>query len=169
MSEERVPRLLRELREADEGRGAGAGVETRVMAGFRRRRRAARAWTAMKIAAAVVMVAGSAFLWRGLTQAPETMTVQAPLPPAPPAMASAKVLSRPARRRLHEVVTQFYPLMDAPPPFDRGELVRVSLPASALERAGFLVAGAGPDDRVPADVLFGEEGLARAIRFVSYQ
>jgi hypothetical protein len=80
---------------------------------------------------------------------------------------------RPVRRKaqpqLREIVTQFYPLMDTPPPFERGELVRVSLPASALRRAGFEIEGAEPDDEIEADVLMGEEGLARAIRFVSYQ
>ncbi len=76
---------------------------------------------------------------------------------------------RKPRPQLREIVTQFYPLMDTPPPFERGELVRVSLPASALQKAGFEVEGAGPDDKVEVDVLMGEEGLARAVRFVSYQ
>ena len=59
--------------------------------------------------------------------------------------------------------------MDTPPPFERGELVRARLSAAALQRAGFDVAGTGPDDAVEVDVLMGEEGLARAIRFVNYQ
>jgi hypothetical protein len=85
--------------------------------------------------------------------------------PAAAAVPHPKARSQPPR----EVLTEFYPLMDTPPPFERGELVRMSLPVSAVQRAGFPVEGAGADDSVEADVLIGEEGLARAIRFVSYQ
>jgi hypothetical protein len=81
------------------------------------------------------------------------------------ALPHPKPRSQPPR----EVLTEFYPLMDTPPPFERGELVRMSLPVSAVQRAGFPVEGTGTDDSVEADVLIGEEGLARAIRFVSYQ
>lgn len=175
MSEDRVLSALRDLRVADAERQAGHGVEARLLREFRRRKRSATVWAAVKIAAAAVLslgsIAGLAGVWRGLTRAPETLAVEAPLP-SPPTIAVARPQPRPLVRLkpvLREVVTEFYPLMDAPPPFERGEVVRVSLPASALERAGFLVAGAGPDDKIPADVLFGEEGLARAIRFVSYQ
>ncbi len=106
------------------------------------------------------------------------MEIAAPFPaasPTPPSVvatptpAKPRVAPRKPRPQLREIVTRFYPLMDTPPPTDGDELLRVSLPVSALERAVFVVTGAGPDDQVPADVLVGEEGLARAIRFVGYQ
>jgi hypothetical protein len=67
-----------------------------------------------------------------------------------------------------EIVTDFFPLVDYAPPFERGELVRVSLPASAMRTVGLPVREDRLGDRVQADVLVGQEGLARAIRFVSY-
>jgi len=68
-----------------------------------------------------------------------------------------------------EIVTEFFPLMDAPPPMERGELWRVTVPASTMRAVGLPV---NPDrwtDRVQADVLVGQEGMARAIRFVSFE
>jgi hypothetical protein len=49
---------------------------------------------------------------------------------------------------------------------DGGQLVRVELPRSALTRFGLPVNAETAGGRVKADVLLGEDGLARAIRFV---
>jgi hypothetical protein len=67
-----------------------------------------------------------------------------------------------------EIVTEFFPLMDAPPPFERGQLVRMLVPASTMRTVGLPIAPERWNDRVQADVLVGEEGMARAIRFVSF-
>lgn len=67
-----------------------------------------------------------------------------------------------------EVTTDFIPLMQGER-FTQGEgghLVRVELPRSALERFGLPVNAERAGGRVKADVLMGEDGLARAIRFV---
>ncbi len=107
--------------------------------------------------------------------APVLPSIESAAPPSvvvsPPDAVQPRPVVRKQRPQLREVVTQFYPLMDTPPPpgLSEGTLVRASLPASALRKAGFEVEGAGPDDKVDVDVLMGEEGLARAIRFVSYQ
>ncbi len=76
---------------------------------------------------------------------------------------------RPSPRQPREVVTQFFPLLDVAPPFERGELLRVTVPASAMRKVGLPVNEDHLTDRVYADVLVGQEGLARAIRFVSYE
>jgi hypothetical protein len=68
-----------------------------------------------------------------------------------------------------EVVTDFFPLMDAAPPFERGELLRVTVPAWALRTVGLPVDEDHLTDPVQADVLVGEEGLARSIRFVGFR
>jgi hypothetical protein len=47
--------------------------------------------------------------------------------------------------------------------------LRVSLPASAMRGVGLAVSEDRLTDMVQADVLVGQEGLARAIRFVRYQ
>ena len=80
-------------------------------------------------------------------------------------------LARPAPPQVQarEIVTEFFPLLDAAPPFERGELLRVTVPASTMRKVGLPVNEDRLGDRVYADVLVGQEGLARAIRFVSYE
>jgi hypothetical protein len=51
-------------------------------------------------------------------------------------------------------------------PLDRGYLVRVELPRTALRKFGLPMNEDRAAERVMADVLMGEDGLARAIRFV---
>ncbi|MEO8097371.1 MAG: hypothetical protein ABI811_06680 [Acidobacteriota bacterium] len=98
--------------------------------------------------------------------------------PAAPEAAFAKtdvVMAVPVRRTRasapvrREVVTEFFSLMDAPPPFERGQLLRVVVPASTMRSVGLPVNPDRWSERIQADVLVGEEGMARAIRFVSYQ
>jgi hypothetical protein len=68
-----------------------------------------------------------------------------------------------------QLVTRFYPLMDAPPPLGDGILVRVMVPPSTLRIAGIPVSDSQMNGNVEADVLIGEDGLARAIRFVGFE
>jgi hypothetical protein len=67
-----------------------------------------------------------------------------------------------------EYATDFIPLYQAEQtgPVVTGQLVRVELPRSALSRLGLPVTAEGSTDRVKADVLLGEDGMARAVRFV---
>jgi hypothetical protein len=178
MSDERVLAALQALREADEEREASPELEARLMQAFRWRRQRVWRWAGVGIAAGIVGLVGLPAAHRpgqrelgaaAAVRAPASAVVTGPSVKAPEEPPKPRPVLRKARPQLREIVTEFYPLMDTPPPFERGELVRVSLPASALRRAGFEVEGAGPDDTVEADVLMGEEGLARAIRFVSYQ
>ena len=68
-----------------------------------------------------------------------------------------------------EIVTEFFPLMNPAPPFERGQLLRVELPASAMQMIGLPVRHEHLADPIQADVLVGEEGLPRAIRFVQFE
>lgn len=67
-----------------------------------------------------------------------------------------------------ERLTDFMPLVaGAPaPPLESGQLVRVELPRSALASLGLPVNVEREHELVKADVLLGNDGLARAIRFV---
>jgi hypothetical protein len=170
MSEERVVEALKALREADRHCEAGPQVEIRLMQAVARRR-AARLW--MRSAAVAVAAAAAVVILlhaRRSERAPDGLTpvVTAvvlnpePVTPEPP----PPVRTKPAPR---EVTTKFYPLMELAPPFERGELVRMTLPASTMRDVGLFVNASHMDDPVQADVLIGQEGLARAIRFVSYQ
>jgi len=96
-------------------------------------------------------------------------TVPEEIAAAAPALTPASRAKRLAAPAPHEVVTDFFPLMDAPPPFERGQLLRVMVPASTMRSVGLPISPERWSERVQADVLVGEEGMARAIRFVSYE
>ncbi len=61
----------------------------------------------------------------------------------------------------------FYPVpgADGLPPYENAMVVRVELPVSSLRLMGLPVPGAGVEP-VQADVLLGQDGLARGVRFV---
>lgn len=67
-----------------------------------------------------------------------------------------------------EVATDFMPLTydAAATPLDSGHLVRVELPRTALLSMGLPMNAERANEYVKADVLMGEDGVARAIRFV---
>lgn len=62
----------------------------------------------------------------------------------------------------------FYPLPEAEalPPVENAVVVRVQLPISSLESMGLPVGGEQPDGSVQADLLLGQDGLARGVRLV---
>ena len=67
-----------------------------------------------------------------------------------------------------ETVTDFFPLTftaDASAP-ESGHLVRVTIPRSALVAMGLPMNAERAGELVRADVFFGDDGLARAIRFI---
>jgi hypothetical protein len=67
-----------------------------------------------------------------------------------------------------EIVSDFFPLRAGPVlgPGELGQVVRTAVPRREARRMGFLLdeVGDGPD--LPADVLVGGDGSARAVRFV---
>jgi len=67
-----------------------------------------------------------------------------------------------------EVVTRFFPLREGEDltTLDSLQVVRVELPGSALGEVGFPVDPETANEPVKADVVLGQDGLARAIRFV---
>jgi len=67
-----------------------------------------------------------------------------------------------------EVVTQFFPLREGEDlaALESAQLMRVELPGSALREVGLLVDPETASEPVKADVVLGQDGLARAIRFV---
>ena len=159
--------LLKALADSDREKEAPPEVEVRLRATFRRKYRP-RIWPYV---AAIGLAAGMALFF---VRAPKPQShvqpqeIAAVTPPAP-----ALQVAKPAPRRVahrhppREVVTEFYPLLEDPLPFERGELLRVSLPAAAMRSVGVPVSEDRLTEMVQADVLVGQEGLARAIRFVN--
>ena len=182
--EERILAALKALADADRGAAARPEVEARVLAAFRRRQRI-RVWSAAAWAVAAAAAVVAALLvhdWRPKPQrvqvaiAPETrdsghQAVEESGGPVAVVAATRRVAAHSvtSRRQPREIVTDFFPLLDAAPPFESGELIRVTVPASTMRRVGLPVNEDRADDPILADVLIGQEGLARAIRFVSVQ
>ena len=104
----------------------------------------------------------------------EVAGVEAPLPPAPkPRHVRHVPARRPENTQLAnhvntEIATDFIPLsyMTAANLQDGGQIIRVELPRSALAKFGLPVNMDRYNEKVKADVLFGVDGMAHAIRFV---
>ena len=67
-----------------------------------------------------------------------------------------------------EIVTDFFPLLEAEPFWSPGEIqvVRITLRRSALLYLGVPVSEERAAERIQADVILGEDGTARALRLV---
>jgi hypothetical protein len=189
-SEDYLAAALRTLAEQDRQREAPEHVEARLRQAFRRKQ-AQRRWrnrlTWSLAAAAVIAAVGLAGLrqkapvvsppQKVAARPPQLAVVDLPQVETPVAERTAPLkarrppLARPAPPivQTREIVTEFFPLLDVPPPFERGELLRVTVPASTMRKVGLPVNEDRLTERVYADVLVGQEGLARAIRFVRYE
>lgn len=178
MPEDRILNALNALKEADDGLEAGPGVEARLMDAFRKQRSQK---VRSRVVASVAMLAAAAMAVT-LAVRPKPVVSDPPAPAAalmrPDSPPQAEVTpATPAPRKvrhrkpapIREIATQFYPLLDVQPPFERGELVRVVVPAGTMRTVGFPVSEDHVSDLVQADVLVGQEGLARAIRFVGFE
>lgn len=77
-----------------------------------------------------------------------------------------RIANNPAPQR--EVATEFIPVMygQGLPPIEGGRLIRVQLPRSALWSFGLPMNVDRAGSRITADVLVGNDGMARAVRFV---
>ncbi len=150
-----------------------------------------RPW--LPAAAAIVIVVGSVFVWRmngpmvvgeHWAKAPRPSWTSAPAakPPAqtighealPPTVVEA---SHPARhvpiRKASPKVNVVRPtgFVELPwtaglPAFESGEIVRMEVPVASLPAYGIDISS-GADRPVEADILIGQDGLARAIRLVT--
>ena len=154
--------LLKALADHDRHLEASDAVEMRLRAAFRKQH-SRRAWPYFALA----MVAAIALVLF-LIPRPKEQTMQITVAAPPVVNVPTPRMPTPVIARSHqprEIATEFYPLVEDMP-FDRGEIFRVELPAIAMRRVGLPVSEDHLGDRVQADVLVGEEGLARAVRFV---
>jgi hypothetical protein len=166
-------RLRAWLRPLDAGEQAPPRVEAALLAAYRRKH-ARRRW---KYLAPVPLAA--ALLWPlAFREAPPPPAAPAPQPapasafrrppppPRRPVTRVARALPRP--RQEPAQAADFVPIYPGAAllPMERGQVVRVAIPRSALAPAGFPVDAVRIQERIRADVLMGEDGLVRGIRFV---
>jgi hypothetical protein len=150
--------LLENLRAlaADGPQDAPDRVERQLRAEFRTRirRRRIRVWSSFAGVAAVA--AGIALLlW----------VREAPKPVTGPSSAVEMQAAAPVAAE-EEADASFYPLpqAEALPAVENAMVVRVQLPASSLRLMGFPVDEESADAAVQAELLLGQDGLARGVR-----
>jgi len=149
--EEELIAGLRAVAEDDERLGASSTVgmrllaEVQAIADARRRRRMFISLGAVAVLASAVLVPA----W--LTLRPDGRDTQGD---------DAPVVAR-------ELVTEFFPLTYSNVPARGGYVVRMRVPRSALASFGIApISNDVPPSGVLADVVVGDDGLARAVRFV---
>src|SRR5258708_2909812 len=171
--------LLNALRglAADGPRQAPPHIEEFLVAELRRRSRSRHTRVWWSISAISAIAAGvTVLVWMRPAppkSAPVVAQVKArELPRATtPAVVSAVQKSHAIRRvraRPANAALSFYPLPSASelPPVENAMVVRVQLPMSSLRLMGLLVSEESSAQRIQADVLVGQDGLARGVRFV---
>lgn len=140
-----LTRALRRLKEDDEALSASPAVEARLLQEVRSLQ-PRRRWSPQLIAAltaAVIVVATLSITWWARSRTTPELVTQ-------------------------EATTEFFPLFYSSVPSAQTHLVRLELPRESLARFGLMSAD-GIDrtsGTVLADVLIGDDGLARAVRFV---
>jgi hypothetical protein len=193
MSSQDLERALAALRQEARGRQAPPHVEAALLAALRARKqipkpRRVPRWTPA-VAAGVVLLLAAGLYWRSARMqgppasppAPELIAHQPALPAAAPRASpqpdATPARRKPARRRPplrpqpmpnSEAVTPFFPLDDtlSLPPIESAQILRVRVSGSTLVRFGVPVNQERMSDPVRADVMFAQDGIARAIRFV---
>ena len=148
---------LRAVAADDEGRGTSPAVEARLLAELRAmaRARRRRTYVVAVAAAAVLFIAVALPVWQASTRPSALTNVVA---------VNGAATDDPAR----EVTTAFFPLEYSTVPAFGSHVVRLQVPRAALARfevASFDRANDG-SSTVLADVVVGNDGLARAVRFV---
>jgi hypothetical protein len=163
-------------------------VEAALVAAFRERaeRRQARPWLRWALAAAAMLVAsvtGSLVFLNRAPSRPEPVAVRPAAPattiadaspsvsPAAPAMPApaVKAMRRPVAERPETVQTaEFIPLLPDPAwmPGESAQIMRVSMPRTALQSLGLPVDESRAFEQVRADIIVGQDMVARAIRIV---
>jgi hypothetical protein len=165
--------------------------ERKLLAAFdaaRARPRRVTMGVRVPLAASVVIAAGLALSWAygwslrarpavAPVAMPSTLATPAPQPPAPITVVPATVRPASTRRALRSGVARraepeaetapfvVWAGASALPRFESGELIRIDIPESVLPELGLWPR---PSDgrAIQADVLVGQDGLVRGVRFV---
>lgn len=178
--EQALVAALKAYRAANESRQASAAIEQAVLSAFRARanKHAKSKWRGFVAAAALLMAVG---LTLRNARSPRPQIA----PPAPVQVASRELIpsaGKPVNQRIVKpqmvrakskrsrpvVVNDFIALPFAPPlrQGDSAQVYRVEVPQASLAVFGLAFRGDRAGERINADVVLGEDGIVRAIRFV---
>jgi hypothetical protein len=171
----RLDELEAKLREEARDWSASPDLEAALLAEFPRKapvpiRRVLGSAAILAIAATMLIV-----LWpkpkpaQQAKPAPVMAHVAAPAPAAPAAPV-ADIRRRPHRRALPAASEGEFiriPYTAALEPYERADIVRVELPVAALMATGLRIQTADASAKAQADLIVGEDGMARAIRLIS--
>jgi hypothetical protein len=152
-SNSKLNAALRVLAEDDAKLSASSDVEKRLLSEVRAvsRARRRRTWLGVSTVAAALLLGIFLYVSRTENRQPSDV-VKTPAPP---------------EEVVDEVVTEYLPLPYYHVPTNTGSTVRIELPVTALVSFGLAPSDfREKDGKVQADVLVGEDGLARAVRFV---
>ncbi len=172
MSGDGFPDLRQAFRglRAESGAGAPSHVERNVLAAFRKQhaRRKWRALAAFGAIAASLIVASAVRLTRPAVVEMPKAAIVLPQEPLRRESGATEVPRRPKPAPHRELATGFLPLPYAPPmgPSDSAQVVRVKLPRESMRTVGLPVNEDRALERIQADVIVGQDGIARAIRFI---
>ena len=141
----------------------------------------------LTVAAALVVLVGTFSLWnvsrvpvdtttsqRTASEKPSTLA-DVVLPPSPKPVIATNANPAPVNRSARKAATARVvrpdgfielPWTAGLPAFESGEIVRVEVPVASLPAYGFDISR-GTSRNIEADVLVGQDGLARAMRLVS--
>ncbi|MCC6292086.1 MAG: hypothetical protein IT164_05515 [Bryobacterales bacterium] len=181
-----LDRVLRELGREHRATATPPDLGKALRQEFRRRQSAsAWRWTRVAAYAAACLAAVAVAVWQWPAGERLELRVSAPAAPVVSVAARAQNPAPQARTRRaarpappqpepepREIATDFFPLRPGPvlEPGEVARVVRGRIPRRELLRFGLsggeMMTAGGPPRDVPADVLFGADGTARAIRFV---
>src|SRR5207249_1768162 len=158
---------LRGIAEDDRRAGSSGAVEARLREEFHavsRAQRSARRRYATMFAAAAALVAAIAIPASRLSRRSAISGTGSA------SLSGERSRSAVSALQAREIVTDFLPLAYSDVPISGGQIVRLEVPRTALASFGLTPPDAAADirstDTVLADVLVGDDGLARAVRFV---
>ncbi len=169
---------LQRAAEAWEPKEAPPEVERLLLIRFRQQRNLVRwhrrkqHWIMGAVAAGIVLMVGLSFWLARPVPAHRysSPAMESPRQPAkqsaPPSLVPSPAVEAENPQPAED--SEFLPLPSAEdaPPVTEEQVVRISVPASALQEIGFPVSASTTSEEVTADILIGEDGIARGIRIV---
>ena len=184
-NQDRLSEALRCLRQDAAGKAAPEALEAALLQAFREHRAAPvqRPKRALWVSAAIAASLTAAVAWRvsnppavNVEKSPVVAVSAAP-PPAPEVTVKPAVMKsahpkrrasvkqyasapKPAQRQEPFIAIPYAPAFS---PYEDAQVVRVNMAGASVRRLGLPVTA----DRVEADLVVGNDGLARAIRLVS--